>query len=119
MNDLPHDINIAYTKSARAKIIVLNLLWEIAVRNNWTPQVADALAEFVFRIKGSGGSYGYSSLTDAADRLYALIRESDLPNIRISAANEARKALERELRFVARPLTVVSTTTDNRRELDC
>lgn len=102
MNAVPQNLQIAYIKSARSKIATLNRLWDNAIRNNWKPESVRTLSEMLFRIKGSGGIYGYPALSDAADRLYRLINESDTSNTKLASVDEARHALEQQLELIAR-----------------
>lgn len=101
MNTVPSNLEIAYIKSAQSKIATLNKLWDNAVRTNWAPQPVKTLLDLVFRVKGSGGIYGYPALSDAADHLYRLIDDTQSSKVEFLTVNEARRALERQLEVVA------------------
>jgi len=103
MTSIPQNLKIAYIRSANQKIVTLNKLWDNAVRNNWAPQSVRALQALVFGIKGSGGSYGYPALSDAADRFHQLLKDAESSSTtRSPTVNAAREALQRQLELVAR-----------------
>lgn len=90
-----------YVRSAPDKLNTLDELLKTAERKAWDSESTDAIIAFSHRLAGSGGSYGFAQLGDAARALEGLLKEgmklpADADNLQQCLAN-----LEKELRSLA------------------
>ena len=90
-----------YVRSAPDKLSTLAALRNAAEQKTWDEESTDALIAFSHRLAGSGGSYGFTRLGDAARALEGFLKEGitlpgDAGNLQQYLAN-----LELELRSLA------------------
>jgi HPt (histidine-containing phosphotransfer) domain-containing protein len=75
---VPKALKNTYIRSATEKLRTLDELWETARTSEFTPGSLKPLKDFCHRLAGSGGSYGFPALGDAARALeLAILNEQD------------------------------------------
>ena len=75
---VPKALRNTYIRSAPEKMRTLDELWETARSAGFTAESLKPLKDFCHRLAGSGGSYGFSALGDAARALeLAILNQQD------------------------------------------
>jgi len=73
----PADLQVIYIRSAHDKLATLDELWQQAIAGGLSPDAVAPLREFSHRLAGSGGSYGFPTLGDAAHDLEMLLGSAE------------------------------------------
>jgi HPt (histidine-containing phosphotransfer) domain-containing protein len=70
----------AYARDLVARLAVLEDLWARLQRDGWERTVAQDLRQRVHRMRGSGATFGFPQLSEAARHLEDALRKADVGN---------------------------------------
>jgi HPt (histidine-containing phosphotransfer) domain-containing protein len=94
-------LRITYIRSAQDKLATLDKLWQQATAGNLSPEALAPLREFSHRLAGSGGSYGFPALGDAAHELEMLLANAEPASPGERMLRRLRDRLKTELEALA------------------
>ena len=99
---VPRELLIAYIRSATDKLASLEQLWNESDKDDISRHATLGLIELSHRLAGSGGSYGFHELGEAARALELELKAQAEPGRKTGGEIElAYRALHRQLEALA------------------